>query len=201
MKFKFGKEFRSKRNQRNLVGPLDFVIKEGQEIPATVEIEMYGVQDSFHAVKYGIVMPKYAGFISQYKKCEEQYILKWSQQIASALRVIHSVGICHNDVKPDNIFLDINGDAHLGDYGGACDVDNPIKEMTTSYYPPDAGDTAKILTDFFLLGCVVLEMNGTCKVSEGPLIIQKIKDKLLLSDKGSSKFVLSIIVETERVIS
>ena len=39
-------------------------------------------------------------------------------QVAVALDHLHSHGLVHRDVKPDNIYLTAKGHAKLGDFGG-----------------------------------------------------------------------------------
>eukprot|EP01087_Luapelamoeba_hula_P022718 TRINITY_DN820_c0_g1_i1.p1 TRINITY_DN820_c0_g1~~TRINITY_DN820_c0_g1_i1.p1 ORF type:complete len:557 (-),score=101.12 TRINITY_DN820_c0_g1_i1:234-1904(-) len=41
-------------------------------------------------------------------------------QVVSAVAYAHSCGFIHRDVKPENIFLDMDGNALLGDWGYAC---------------------------------------------------------------------------------
>ena len=54
----------------------------------------------------------------QGKLLEEKTCLEWAGQIASALRVLHRVGIIHRDVKPENIKIRKNdGTAMLLDFG------------------------------------------------------------------------------------
>jgi serine/threonine protein kinase len=49
----------------------------------------------------------------------------WMAELGCALRYIHSQGIVHRDVKPDNILLDSEGHVHLADFVSIC-------------YPPQA---------------------------------------------------------------
>ena len=50
------------------------------------------------------------------KTFEERAIRFWMAQMGCALRYIHSQGIVHRDVKPDNIMLDFEGHVHLADF-------------------------------------------------------------------------------------
>jgi serine/threonine protein kinase len=45
---------------------------------------------------------------------------KWIIQVAGALKFLHSRGVAHGDVKPDNILLDNKGNAKLSDFSHAA---------------------------------------------------------------------------------
>lgn len=78
-------------------------------------------------------------------RISESVVKKTIFCILKALSYIHGLGIVHNDIKPDNIFITDNlygGDnVVLGDFGMACDVDRSgycrSSFGTQVYMPPE----------------------------------------------------------------
>ena len=67
--------------------------------------------------------------------------LKIAHSIADALVYLHDKGIGHFDVKPDNIMIDSNGKAALGDFGQARhmdDADFGTFRGAIAYAPPES---------------------------------------------------------------
>jgi len=97
--------------------------------------------------KQGVVMPCYACSLSSVD-CNfkedldavllEDAFLRGTVQIRSALSVLHSKGIVHNDIKPGNILIDFNGGWHLADYGSCtCEgIQSRDEAKYTAYYCP-----------------------------------------------------------------
>ena len=60
------------------------------------------------------------GLLREKKKLPEDYVLKITKQLCSALSYAHNFrgkGIVHRDLKPSNVLLDSVGNAHIADFG------------------------------------------------------------------------------------
>lgn len=95
----------------------------------------------------------------------ESQILTWFIQICQALKYVHSQHILHRDIKSQNIFLDAQGNAKLGDFGIAK-ILNHTRDFAHSvvgspfYLSPEIcqGLEYNSKTDVWSLGCVLYEL-------------------------------------------
>ncbi|KAG6429181.1 hypothetical protein SASPL_107225 [Salvia splendens] len=114
-------------------------------------------------------------------------------QIAKALQFIHSRGIAHLDVKPDNIYVK-EGVYKLGDFGCATTIDKslPVEEGDARYMPQeilneDYDNLDKV--DIFSLGASIYEIvKGSPLPESGPHFLHLRKGKLPLLPGHSIQF-------------
>ncbi|KAI5078708.1 hypothetical protein GOP47_0006379 [Adiantum capillus-veneris] len=126
-------------------------------------------------------------------------ILKVTQGVANALAYLHhehdALPIIHGDVKPGNILLDSELEAHLADFGlaklaksntGGVSMTSNFKG-SIGYMAPEFAYTTKITTkvDIYSFGIVILEMltgmEQTHELLHGGSLHEWVKYKLLPS--------------------
>jgi serine/threonine protein kinase len=93
----------------------------------------------------------------------ENMMQRWCQQAAAGLKAIHSLGICHRNLNPGNVYLDKAGKAKIGGFmclkaargpgctfsHGRCDTGSPMCIAPEV----DDGYEVTIKADVWALGC------------------------------------------------
>ncbi|KAM0680777.1 Serine/threonine-protein kinase Chk1 [Glugoides intestinalis] len=87
-------------------------------------------------------------------------------QLISSVKYLHSVGICHRDIKPDNILIDSRGNIRLSDFGHSTLFRHKeyrrLKSVagTLEFMAPEVlkGDYNGPLADIFSIGITLLNM-------------------------------------------
>lgn len=90
-------------------------------------------------------------------------VIDYSLQLLQAMKHIHSRDILHNDIKPDNLFLQYDGNLKLSDFGLASHVNdqNETKVFASvKYTAPEIlrGARCSIQSDIYSFGVTLFEM-------------------------------------------
>jgi DNA-binding response OmpR family regulator/tRNA A-37 threonylcarbamoyl transferase component Bud32 len=134
--------------------------------PAVVTIHDYGIENGLEylAMDY---FPRGDLKARMYFGVTEAETLRYVEQIAGALRVVHGAGLVHRDLKPPNVMLRDNDDVALIDFGLARTLDGGAQSTRTGvlrgspYYmsPEQAlGEALDARSDLYSLGVIYHEM-------------------------------------------
>jgi len=134
--------------------------------PAIVEIYDYGVDQGreYLAMEY---FPRGDLKARLQRGILEPDVLRYVEQIARALDVVHTAGIFHRDLKPPNVMLRENDEVVLIDFGLARAVHGGLQSTRkgvlrgSPYYmsPEQAlGEKLDARTDLYSLGIIFYEM-------------------------------------------
>jgi serine/threonine protein kinase len=57
--------------------------------------------------------------VAPWSDCINEDRLRWSMQIQNCVKCLHEAGVVWGDAKPENVLVDMKGDAWLIDFGGS----------------------------------------------------------------------------------
>ncbi len=134
--------------------------------PAIVDLYDYGVHHGreYLAMEY---FPRGDLKTRLQRGILEPAVLRYVEQIARALAVVHAAGIFHRDLKPPNVMLRNNDEVVLIDFGLARNVQGGLQSTRkgvlrgSPYYmsPEQAlGEVLDARTDLYSLGIIFYEM-------------------------------------------
>ena len=134
--------------------------------PSIVRIHDYGIDKGLEylAMEY---FPRGDLKARMYFGVTEAETLRYVEQIAAALRVVHGAGLLHRDLKPPNVMLRESDDVALIDFGLARTLDGGAQSTRTGvlrgspYYmsPEQAlGEELDARSDLYSLGVIYHEM-------------------------------------------
>jgi serine/threonine-protein kinase len=103
-------------------------------------------------------------------RLELSALVRMCLHVSAGLDAMHSAGMVHRDVKPENILLDESGRAYIADFGLVKSADASVLTKTgqavgsLDYIAPEQirGHEVTAATDTYSLGCVTYEcVTGT----------------------------------------
>jgi serine/threonine-protein kinase len=111
----------------------------------------------------------------------------WARQVAQGLHLCHQRWLLHRDVKPDNVLLDANGGARLGDFGVTAvrAVDGTAgRHGDAQIWAPElfAGGSCTVKSDVYSLGMTLHSL----LTGHLPYVWDDYTDKALFATHASS---------------
>jgi len=96
-------------------------------------------------------------------RAAESDVAGWAKQLLLGLSDLHSLGIMHRDIKPDNLLLTQDGDLKICDFGWAADIrDSPSSLAGTFLYmAPEVLEVGRVHTaavDVWSTGATLFEI-------------------------------------------
>ena len=130
----------------------------GYTDPHECIVQFYGVLDGSVLLHF-----QQNGSIRQYRPGNHPPVdlplfLRWAEQVIRGLSLLYDKGIIHGGLSCNNVFLDADLNARIGDFAGSSIDGQPfITVYETSHSLPD--DTSvSIKRDLFALGAVLHEL-------------------------------------------
>ncbi|AWU74037.1 uncharacterized protein C5L36_0A06310 [Pichia kudriavzevii] len=143
---------------KNIVNLLSYFYKTNEKDEVYLNLVLEYVPETLYTATYW--------YISRGKTMPSLEVKLYSYQLLRSLNYIHSLGICHRDIKPQNLLIDpINCTLKLCDFGSAK-ILNPLEPnvsyICSRYYrAPELIFGARNYTtkiDLWSAACVIAEM-------------------------------------------
>ncbi len=129
--------------------------------------------------------------------------------ISQAVKFIHESGWLHNDIKPDNVLLTLDGHAKICDLGLACPIpeNNQPREIgTPGYMAPEMKEKGlSTATDIYSMGVVIgnikecdvmTSVNGVLpKLTDKPPVLFALVQTMWQQDPGKRPTIDKVIAE------
>lgn len=108
---------------------------------------------------HAILMPRYLSTLFSNPRCWEEGILMQGPRMMNAVEYMHSNNLVHMDIRDTNIFIDINGDWFLGDFGSTKLMNEPITTTSLFMFSREKviGQPAVPRYDWFMLLLVLVK--------------------------------------------
>jgi len=139
-----------------------------------------GMGKAYIAMEY-VEGPNLHQYVEAKERLSPREAVNLIAQACSALEAIHSAGIIHRDIKPDNILIAKGSVVKLTDFGLAKALDARITATnvvmgTPAYMSPEQTQDSDVdaRSDIYSLGLVLHEaLTGTCVFKDGDVMLRQ----------------------------
>lgn len=143
---------------KNVVNLIAYYYKTNDKDQLYLHLVLEYVPETLHTASHW--------YFSKHKSMPQLAVKLYSYQLLRSLNYIHSLGICHRDIKPQNLLIDpISGVLKLCDFGSAKILkpsEPNVSYICSRYYrAPELIFGARNYTskiDVWSAGCVIAEM-------------------------------------------
>lgn len=139
-------------------------------------------------------------FYKNKKEIPKETLRLFSYQLLRSIAYIHSIGICHRDIKPQNILVDIkNNIVKLCDFGSAkklSQYENNVSYICSRYYrAPELifnSSSYSNAVDVWSIGCVIIELVIGVPVFQGECSVDQLVEIIKMLGTPSKKDIIAM---------
>jgi tetratricopeptide (TPR) repeat protein len=123
----------------------------------------------------------------KYSRMDDNTVIQWGIAIAEVLSFVHSQGIVHHDIKPDNILFASDRKLRIGDFGVANRNIGTLVYMPPEIFMEDYVSGRDPRADIYALGITLIEVllgrNPLAGLVGKDLLLRKLKHDFVPSEK------------------
>jgi hypothetical protein len=136
---------------------------------------MKGIEGLVRYTRFEVERPsragKYVGSLSMFyalslnklrPPLSEVLLVSIIDRVSRTIALVHNQDLSINDIKPDNMYMDGQGNVDIGDFGGVTKIGEGFRETTQNYIPQDMyeSNVAIPAVDYMCLINSIIEMSG-----------------------------------------
>ncbi len=133
-------------------------LRAGKNVVRFDNYQILREQSCFYAVVLMELLTPLSDYVD-FDNINSEQVVSLGVDISSALQSFRSVGVVHHGVRPENIYVDIQGNFKLGDFGYEIEGISSRREVSP-YVAPELfrSDNEDIASDIYALGITMYKL-------------------------------------------